>query len=68
MNPETSEASAHEAGENEGMAHVRADELAGSPDIFAPSGATPAASAETAVQTVDEPEVVAEPELAAAGV
>ena len=26
---------AHDAAENEGMAHVRADELAGSPDIFA---------------------------------
>jgi hypothetical protein len=65
VNPETSTASAHEAAENEGMAHVRADELAGSPDIFAPSSAKPAASTEAAVQTVADPEVVAEPELAA---
>jgi hypothetical protein len=65
VNPETSTASAHEAAENEGMAHVRADELAGSPDIFAPSSAKPAASTEAAVQTVDEPPVAAEPDVVA---
>lgn len=67
VTPETS--SAHEAAENEGMAHVRADELAGSPDIFAPSTAEPAANTETAVETVKDPETaavaVAEPEPAA---
>jgi hypothetical protein len=44
------------------MAHVRADELAGSPDIFAPSAAKPAPSEEAAAETVEEPESTAEPE------
>ncbi len=65
VNAEPSTASAHEAAENEGMAHVRADELAGSPDIFAPSAAKPAASTEAASVSVGEPEVVTEPEPAA---
>jgi hypothetical protein len=49
---------AHDSAENEGMAHVRSDELAGSPDIFSSkedttsSSTTPAASAA-------EPEIVA---------
>ena len=60
VNPEPSSADAHDAAENEGMAHVRADELAGSPDIFASSPAKPATSVETATVSADEPEVVAE--------
>src|SRR5947208_3200296 len=40
--PEPSDADAHEAAENEGMAHVSADELAGSPDIFARKKDAPA--------------------------
>jgi hypothetical protein len=56
--PEPSMADAHEAAENEGMAHVSADELAGSPDIFARNKA---AAAEPASVTEGEPEVVAEP-------
>jgi hypothetical protein len=52
------------------MAHVRSDELAGSPDIFAPSAAKPAASEadETAAvepEAVAEPEAMAEPEAVA---
>jgi hypothetical protein len=62
VNPEAST----EAAENEGMAHVRADELAGSPDIFAPTAARPDAGVETADVTEPkaeaETEVVAEPE------
>jgi hypothetical protein len=50
---------AHEAGENEGMAHVRPDELAGSPDVFAPKKTAPA-PAEPAAMSPFEPEPVAE--------
>jgi hypothetical protein len=54
--------SAHESAENEGMAHVRADELAGSPDIFAPSAEKATAGSVTSSSVSDEPEAVAEPE------
>jgi hypothetical protein len=56
---DASSSSAQESAENEGMAHVPTDELAGSPDIFAPS-AEKAAVASSSVS--DEPEAVAEPE------
>jgi hypothetical protein len=59
---EPSSSDAHEAAENEGMAHVRADELAGSPDIFASSTAKSATSSEPAPASTGEPETVAEPE------
>ncbi|HEV2035095.1 MAG TPA: hypothetical protein VGU71_13015, partial [Candidatus Dormibacteraeota bacterium] len=66
VNPEPSSADAHEAAENEGMAHVRADELAGSPDIFASSPAKAATSEETASASAEAPTAVAaEPEPAA---
>jgi hypothetical protein len=44
------------------MAHVRADELAGSPDIFAPSSEKAGAGSVAASSATDEPEPVAEPE------
>ena len=58
-NQDPPDSDAHDAAENEGMAHVGADALAGSPDIFAskmesaPSGSEPF--------SVDEPVVIAEP-------
>jgi hypothetical protein len=54
--------SAHESAENEGMAHVRPDELAGSPDIFAPSAEKAAAGSVAAPSSSDDPDAVAEPE------
>lgn len=54
--------SAHESAENEGMAHVSADELAGSPDIFASRADKPASSTETALASAGESEAVAKPE------
>jgi hypothetical protein len=59
---DASSSSAHESAENEGMAHVRADELAGSPDIFAPSSEKAGAGSVAASSATDEPEPVAEPE------
>ena len=65
---DASSSTAHESAENEGMAHLRADELAGSPDIFAPSAekaaaGSVAASTETEERgTIVEPEPAAEPE------
>jgi hypothetical protein len=59
---DASSSSAHESAENEGMAHVRADELAGSPDIFAPSAEKAASGSAASVPVSDEPETVAEPE------
>src|SRR6202521_2003660 len=53
--------SAHESAENEGMAHVRADELAGSPDIFARKADGPAACAETGSASAGQSETMAEP-------
>lgn len=55
-NPEPPDEDAHDAAENEGMAHVPADQLAGSPDIFA-------ARKEAADETVasDEAAPVSEP-------
>jgi hypothetical protein len=57
-----SSSTAHESAENEGMAHVRADELAGSPDIFAPSAEKAVPSSEAAAPVAEEPEPVEEPE------
>jgi hypothetical protein len=59
---DASSSTAHESAENEGMAHVRADELAGSPDIFAPSAEKAGAGSEASAAATDEPEAVAEPE------
>jgi hypothetical protein len=61
-----SSSTAHESAENEGMAHVRADELAGSPDIFAPSTEKAAPALEAASPVSEEAEAVAEPEPIAA--
>jgi hypothetical protein len=55
---DASSSTAHESAENEGMAHVRADELAGSPDIFASSAEKAAASPEASSSVSDEPEAV----------
>jgi hypothetical protein len=58
-NPEPND-DAHDAAENEGMAHVPADQLAGSPDIFArkkDAEPEPAPSSEAGeADVVDEPE------------
>ena len=62
---DASSSSAQESAENEGMAHVRADELAGSPDIFAPSAEKATAGSVTSSSVSDEPEAVAEPETVA---
>src|ERR1700693_5021758 len=61
-NQDPSSAEAHEAAENEGMAHVGADELAGSPDIFARKKDT---ATEPAPVSAGEPEVIAVPPHAA---
>jgi hypothetical protein len=58
---DASSSSAQESAENEGMAHVRADELAGSPDIFAPSAEKATAGSVTSSSVSDEPEAAAEP-------
>lgn len=60
-NQDPPDTDAHEAAENEGMAHVGADALAGSPDIFAPKKATTPASDEAAPLSAGEPATVAEP-------
>lgn len=63
-NQDPPEADAHEAAENEGMAHVHADALAGSPDIFASTVSAPS-SAEPAAVSAGEPAIVAAPTLSA---
>ncbi len=59
-NEDPPDSDAHDSAENEGMAHVRADELSGSPDIFARKGESAAASARPAASSPDEPEPIAE--------
>jgi hypothetical protein len=59
-NQDPSTADAHDAAENEGMAHVSADALAGSPDVFAQKKDATSASAEPAAVSRDEPDI-AEP-------
>ena len=60
-NQDPPDSDAHDSAENEGMAHVRADELAGSPDIFArQKKAAAGASDEPAVVSAKAPEPVAE--------
>lgn len=59
-NQDPPDSDAHESAENEGMAHLRADELSGSPDIFARKKDSAAASAEPAASS-HEPEPIAEP-------
>src|ERR1700674_606544 len=59
---DASSSSAQESAENEGVAHVRADELAGSPDIFAPSAEKATAGSVTSSSVSDEPEAAAEPQ------
>jgi hypothetical protein len=66
-NQDPPDSDAHEAAENEGMAHVSADALAGSPDIFNRKTDATAASTEPDALSANEPEVVAEPGLAAPG-
>jgi hypothetical protein len=60
-NQDPPDTDAHEAAENEGMAHVGPDALAGSPDIFAPKKATTPAADEPAPLSAGEPATVAEP-------
>ena len=57
-NPQPPDEDAHDAAENEGMAHVPADQLAGSPDIFA---AKKPAADETVAS--DEPAPVSEADV-----
>jgi hypothetical protein len=59
-NQDPSTADAHDAAENEGMAHVSADALAGSPDVFAQKKDATSASTEPAPVSTDEPDI-AEP-------
>src|ERR1700694_2165832 len=67
-NQEPSQADAHEAAENEGMAHIRPAERAGSPDVFArkqsekTSSQEAPASSEAAAVSVSEPVATATPE------
>ena len=58
-NQDPPDSDAHESAENEGMAHVRADELSGSPDIFARKIDSAAASEKPAASS-HEPEPIAE--------
>src|ERR1700730_17698663 len=62
-----SSSDAHDAAENEGMAHVRPDELAGSPDIFTAGSRKPEESSEPASASAVAPEAHAgmEPEAGA---
>jgi hypothetical protein len=60
-NQEPPDSDAHDAAENEGMAHVGADALAGSPDIFASRKESTPSSDEPAPVSVDEPVDIAEP-------
>ena len=59
-NQDPPDSDAHEAAENEGMAHVGADALAGSPDIFASRKGDTHPADEPAPLTVDEPVVIEE--------
>src|SRR3981081_3287675 len=67
-NQEQSQADAHEAAENEGMAHIRPDELAGSPAVFArktpekTSSQDVPVSPEAAQVSASEPVATAAPE------
>jgi hypothetical protein len=61
-NQDPPDADAHEAAENEGMAHVGSDALSGSPDVFASRKSRKAESVEAAPVVVDEPAVTSEPE------
>jgi hypothetical protein len=61
-NPEPPDDDAHDAAENVGMAHVPADQLAGSPDIFAGNKAATEGSQESG--GAGETEVTSEPEPA----
>jgi hypothetical protein len=65
-NPEPPDDDAHDAAENEGMAHIPADQLAGSPDIFArKKDAAGEATASEEAAPASEAEMTAEPEPAA---
>jgi hypothetical protein len=55
------DADAHDAAENEGMAHVGADALAGSPDIFVAKKETAPSSPEPASLSTGEQDVATDP-------
>jgi hypothetical protein len=63
-NQDPPDADAHDAAENEGMAHVGADALSGSPDIFASKKSASPEATEAGPVVVDEP-VSSEPVPAA---
>jgi hypothetical protein len=67
-NPEPPDDDAHDAAESEGMAHVPADHLAGSPDIFAKkkdaTGETDETVASDEPAPTGEADVISEPEAA----
>jgi hypothetical protein len=67
-NQDPPDADSHEAAENEGMAHIRPDELAGSPDVFARKKDASPAPADAAPLTSTEPEAMTEPAPAASEV
>jgi hypothetical protein len=60
-NQDPSSVEAHDAAENEGMAHVTADALAGSPDVFARKKDVAPGSPEPSPLSASEPQVVTEP-------
>jgi hypothetical protein len=60
-NQDPSSAEAHEAAENEGMAHVTSDALAGSPDVFARKREEASASPEPSPVNATEAQMVPEP-------
>jgi uncharacterized RDD family membrane protein YckC len=64
-NQDPPESEAHEAADNEGMAHIRPDALAGSPDVFAREKDATPSSTEPAPPSGDEPAKISEPEPAA---
>jgi hypothetical protein len=65
-NPEPPDDDAHDAAENEGMAHIPADQLAGSPDIFVrKKDATGDVTASEEATPASEADMTAEPEPAA---
>jgi hypothetical protein len=63
-NPDPANSDAQEAADNEGMAHVRPDALAGSPDVFAPRKDAPPTSTDPSPLRAGEPEIVAGPTAA----
>jgi hypothetical protein len=60
-NQDPPDSDAHDAAENEGMAHIGTDALAGSPDIFASKKAAIQSSSAAVSSTAEDPVVESEP-------